>query len=119
MRYRVVLPRNQAQRGDQHDEREEAPKPYKSNPSGTELAPDERARYGAEEREGERVREEGERCRLRREPSERVRQDETGRESRRGARGRPAPRNHERRQEDPATCPRCTGKESDPAANKG
>ncbi len=60
MRYRVVLPRNQAQRSDQHDEREEAPKPYKSNPSGTELAPDERARGGAEERQGERARKEGE-----------------------------------------------------------
>ena len=58
--YRVVLPRNQAQRGDQHDEREEAPKPYKSNPSGTELAPDERARGGAEECEWERAWEKGE-----------------------------------------------------------
>ena len=116
MRYRVVLPSNQAQRSDQHDEREEAPKPYKSNPSGTELAPDERARGGTEECEGERAREEGKRRRLRCEPRERVRQDEPCRESRRGARGRPAPRNHERREEDTATRPRCTGKESDPAA---
>ena len=65
-----MLTRNQAQRGDQHHEREEAAKPNKSNPSGTELAPDECARGGAEERERECAWEEGERRRLRHEPRE-------------------------------------------------
>ena len=117
MRDRVVLPRDEAQRSDQHDEREEAPKPNKPNLAGTELAPNQCTRRGAEECEGEGARKEGKRRRLRREPSDRVRQDETRRESRSGARSCPAPRNDERRQEYAATRPRCTSKESDPAAN--
>ena len=76
MGYRVVLTRNQAQRGDQHHECEEAPQGNKSDSSRAKLTSDERARGGAEEREGERAWKEGKRCRLRREPSERVRQDE-------------------------------------------
>ena len=118
MGYRVPLSRNEAQRSDQHHECEEAPQGNKSDSSRAKLTSDERARGGAEECEGERAWEKGERRRLRHKPRERVGQDEPCRESRRGSRGRPLPRNHERRQEDAATRPCCASKESDPAANE-